>query len=93
MSKFVFLIPLLPLIGFLINGLGRNLLSRTAVVAIGCGTLILSFILSAILFKEILFQVQKTRELRHSEVRAAVVEVAAVRVDLAISPFRRWYYY
>jgi NADH-quinone oxidoreductase subunit L len=54
MSKFVFLIPLLPLIGFLINGLGRNLLSRTAVVAIGCGTLILSFILSAILFKEIL---------------------------------------
>jgi len=54
MSKFVFLIPLLPLIGFLINGLGRNLLSRTAVVLIGCGTLILSFLLSVRLFKEIL---------------------------------------
>ncbi len=53
MNKFVFLIPLLPLIGFLINGLGRNFLSRTAVILIGCGALIASFVLSLLLFKEV----------------------------------------
>ena len=53
MSKFVFLIPLLPLIGFLINGLGRNFLSRTDVIMVGCGVLIASFITSLLLFKEV----------------------------------------
>ena len=53
MSKFVFLIPLLPLIGFLVNGLGRNFLSRTAVIMVGCGVLIASFITSLLLFKEV----------------------------------------
>ena len=53
MSKFVVLIPLLPLIGFLINGLGRNFLSRTAVIMVGCGVLIASFITSLLLFKEV----------------------------------------
>ena len=54
MNKFVFLIPILPLIGFLINGLGRNFLSRSAVVIIGCGALIASFATSILLFREVL---------------------------------------
>ena len=45
MNKYVFLIPLLPLIGFLINGLGRNFLSRTLVGIIGSGVLIASFVI------------------------------------------------
>ena len=52
MSKYVFLIPLLPLVGFLINGLGRNFLSRMLVNIIGCGVLIASFVISLLVFKE-----------------------------------------
>jgi NADH-quinone oxidoreductase subunit L len=46
MSKFVYLIPLLPLIGFLINGLGRNHLPKGVAGAIGSGTVLGSFIIS-----------------------------------------------
>lgn len=53
MSKYVFLIPLLPLVGFLINGLGRNFLSRTLVNIIGCGVLIASFAISLLVFREV----------------------------------------
>ena len=52
MNKLVFLIPVLPLVGFLINGLGRNILSRALVSIVGCGTLIASFILSLLVFRE-----------------------------------------
>ncbi len=53
MSKFVFLIPLLPFVGFLINGLGRNFLSRMLVNIIGCGVLIASFVISILVFREV----------------------------------------
>lgn len=53
MSKFVFLIPLLPLIGFLINGLGRNFLSKTLSGIIGSGVLVASFVLSILVFREV----------------------------------------
>lgn len=52
MSKYVFLIPLLPLVGFLINGLGRNFLSRMLVNIIGCGVLFASFVISLLVFRE-----------------------------------------
>ena len=53
MSKYVFLIPLLPLVGFLINGLGRNFLSRALVNIVGCGVLIASFVTSLLVFREV----------------------------------------
>ena len=53
MNKYVFLIPLLPLIGFLINGLGRNYLSKTLVGIIGSGVLIASFVISLLVFREV----------------------------------------
>lgn len=53
MSKFVYLIPLLPLVGFLINGLGRNFLSKTLTGIIGSGVLIGSFVLSLLVFSEV----------------------------------------
>jgi len=50
MNKFVFLIPLLPLLGFLINGLGRNYLGKSLVSIIGSGVLLASFALSVAAF-------------------------------------------
>lgn len=53
MSKYVFLIPLLPFIGFLINGLFRNYLSRALVSIVGSGVLIASFVVSLLVFQEV----------------------------------------
>jgi len=52
MNKYVFLIPLLPFIGFLINGLFRNYLSRALVGIIGSGVLVASFVISLLVFQE-----------------------------------------
>src|SRR5215212_9271090 len=44
------LIPLLPLLGFSINGLARNVLSKTLVSIIGCGVIFISFVFSVLVF-------------------------------------------
>jgi NADH-quinone oxidoreductase subunit L len=49
----VYWIPLLPLIGFLLNGLGRKYLSRPVVSVIGCLVILLSFALSCWVFIEV----------------------------------------
>lgn len=54
MSHLVFLVPLFPLLGFLINGLGRNQLSKTSIGAIGTGAILLSFLVSVRLFMQVL---------------------------------------
>ncbi|AHF15626.1 NADH dehydrogenase subunit L [Niabella soli DSM 19437] len=46
MLDIVYLIPLLPLIGCLINGLGRKSLSKSAVGFIGSGVILVSFVIS-----------------------------------------------
>ena len=48
--QLVWLIPVLPLVGFLINGLGRKQLSKTMTGIIGCGTVFLSFLISIFVF-------------------------------------------
>ncbi|MFM1794319.1 MAG: NADH-quinone oxidoreductase subunit, partial [Bacteroidota bacterium] len=53
MNKYVFLIPLLPFIGFVINGLFRNYLSRALVGIIGSGVLVASFVISLMVFQEV----------------------------------------
>jgi len=53
MVKLVYLIPLLPLIGFLLNGLFRKSLSKSLTGIIGCGTLLISFIISLLIFFEV----------------------------------------
>jgi NADH-quinone oxidoreductase subunit L len=50
MSKIVFLVPLFPLLGFLINGLGRKSLQKQATAVIGSGVIFCSFLLSCYLF-------------------------------------------
>ncbi len=44
-------IPLIPLLGFVILGLGRNRLSKSMTTMIGSGTILLSFILSLFVFR------------------------------------------
>jgi NADH-quinone oxidoreductase subunit L len=49
----VWLIPFFPLVGFLVNGLGRKSLSKPAISLIGCGTVLLSFALSIWVFLQV----------------------------------------
>ncbi len=51
--QIVYLIPLLPLIGFLINGLGRKHLSKSMISVVGCGTILASFVLSIWVFLQV----------------------------------------
>ena len=53
MSKLIPLVPLLPLIGFLVNGLGRNRLSKGLAAWVGTGSILASFILSVLVFLEV----------------------------------------
>ena len=50
MALICLLIPLLPLLGFLINGLGNGKLPKSLVSLVGCGTVLVSFALSLVLF-------------------------------------------
>jgi NADH-quinone oxidoreductase subunit L len=51
--QIVWLIPVLPLVGFLINGLGRKILSKSQVSIIGCGVVLASFVLSIWAFVQV----------------------------------------
>lgn len=53
MNNYLLLIPLLPLLGFLLNGLLRNSLSKPATGLIGCGVILVSFILSILVFVDV----------------------------------------
>ncbi len=52
MSKLVYLVPLFPFIGFLLNGLGRNALSKAVSGIIGSAMVLASFIVSLLIFNE-----------------------------------------
>jgi len=53
MDNYIWLIPILPLAGFLINGLGRNSLSKSVIGAIGCLVVLASFGLSVAAFLQV----------------------------------------
>jgi NADH-quinone oxidoreductase subunit L len=53
MSELVYLVPLFPLIGFLINGLLRKSLSKSLIGIIGSGVILASFIVSVLIFLEV----------------------------------------
>lgn len=50
MKNLIFLIPILPFIGFLINGLARKVLPKGMISIIGCGTVLGSFLISLMIF-------------------------------------------
>ena len=51
--EIVYLVPLFPLIGFLINGLGRKYLSKALIGIIGSGTVLVSFVISVWIFLQV----------------------------------------
>lgn len=51
--NFVWLIPILPLVGFLINGLGRKVLPKSVAGFIGSLTVLASFVLSILVFRAV----------------------------------------
>lgn len=51
--KLTWLIPILPLIGFVLNGLGRKLLSKGMAGFIGSGVVLASFVLSLLVFMDV----------------------------------------
>ena len=51
--QIVWLIPFLPLVGFLINGLFRKQLSKSLSGIIGCGVILISFLLSVYVFFQV----------------------------------------
>ncbi len=50
MAELIWLVPLMPLIGFLINGLGFQKISKNMAALIGCGTVLISFIVAVAIF-------------------------------------------
>ena len=51
--QLAWLIPLFPLLGFLINGLGRKTLSKSLIGVIGSGMILASFVLSVLVFWQV----------------------------------------
>lgn len=61
MINLVWLVPFLPLLGFLINGLGRRSVSKSFAGIIGSGAVLAAFVVSVLIFLEVLrpgFQAQ-----------------------------------
>lgn len=52
-SNLIWLVPLLPLAGFLVNGLFRRSLSKGMAGLIGCGVIFAAFVLSLLIFNEV----------------------------------------
>ncbi len=87
MSKLVYLVPLFPLIGFLINGLGRKSLSKSMISIIGCGVMLASFVVSLMVFFDVKANGATTVEL-FSFIRAADFQIPfAFQVDQLSSLF------
>ena len=57
--QIAWLIPLLPLLGFLVNGLGRKVLPKTLSGIIGSGVVFLSFLISVYV---LISQIKSKRE-------------------------------
>src|SRR5450631_2407265 len=53
MIQFIYLVPLFPLVGFLINGLFRKSISKSLSGVIGSGTILASLIISIIIFFQV----------------------------------------
>jgi len=61
-EQLIWLVPLLPFLGFVINGLGRKSLSKGLVGVIGTGVILVSFIISLVIFFSLNGGTQKSQE-------------------------------
>lgn len=53
MIDLIWLVPLLPFLGFLVNGLGRRSVSKPIASFIACGTMLASFVISVLIFLQV----------------------------------------
>ncbi|MBD3401359.1 NADH-quinone oxidoreductase subunit L [candidate division GN15 bacterium] len=81
MSEYLFWIPLLPLLGFLINGLLLGKLPRPVVSAVACVSVGLSFVLSLLLFFELRSLPPAAREIE--QVLFTWIAAGSFHVDIA----------
>ncbi|MET0392843.1 MAG: NADH-quinone oxidoreductase subunit L, partial [Chitinophagaceae bacterium] len=51
--QLAWLIPVFPLLGFLVNGLGRKVLSKSLIGVIGSGMILVSFVFSVLVFLQV----------------------------------------
>ncbi len=79
MSKLVYLVPLFPLLGFLINGLFRKSLSKGLIGVIGSGAILASFIVSLVLF----FDVKSAGAALAVEPLFTFINTASFKIDFA----------
>lgn len=63
MINLVWLVPLIPLLGFVINGLGRNTLSKNLIGFIGSSVIFISFAISVGIFFELGADTNKSHEI------------------------------
>lgn len=63
MNQAVYLVPLFPLIGFLLNGLFRKAFSKNVTSLVGCGSILASFVVSVSLFRDALHGVVHNQKL------------------------------
>ncbi len=59
----VWLVPLIPLLGFLVNGLGRNTFSKGLISFLGSGVIFISFIISVAIFFALESSASKSHEI------------------------------
>ena len=74
----VYLVPLFPLVGFLLNGLCRKSLSKSLTGIIGSGSVLASFIISCILFFDV-----KTGGALSVQPLFHFIDVASFKIDFA----------
>ena len=73
--QLIYLVPLLPLIGCLINGLARNVLSKTLIGIIGSAVVLIPFLISVGIFFQVSNAGFVTQNIHYFDFIHAVSEV------------------
>ena len=81
MDQYLFIVPLLPLLGFIINGLFHTRLSKPAVVSLAVGSVGLSFLVSVALFFRLLGLDSEHRLIE--QVLFSWIPVGSLQLDVA----------
>jgi len=77
-------IVLLPLLGFLVNGLGRTRLSKGGIAALGCGTVFVSFLLSCKVFATVYAARQANELAQFTETVFSWISSGALHLSLSL---------
>ena len=86
LSTIISLVPLLPLLGFLIISLGNKRLSHGVAAWVGCGSVLLSFIISVILFATLLTKPEEERFLITVLIDWITVGNLSVSISFLVDP-------